>query len=64
MKDNLTKTGMIGRPMGMPREVLEKMGKTNPTAKAVSALVNGSTSLDEKRRIVRRMQMDNLNNHK
>ncbi|SHJ70632.1 hypothetical protein [Paraburkholderia terricola] len=64
MKDDTTKAGIIGRPMGMPRKVLEQMGKTNPAAKAVSALMNGSTSLDEKRRIVRRMQMDNLNNEK
>jgi len=62
MKRDAAKAGIIGRPMGMPREVLEK--KTNPAAKAVSALVNGGTTLDEKRRIVRRMQMYNLNNRK
>ncbi|ASW00025.1 hypothetical protein [Paraburkholderia aromaticivorans] len=64
MKDDATKAGIIGRPMGMPRKALEKIGKTSPAAKAVSALVNGGTTLEEKRRIVRRMQMDQLNNRK
>lgn len=51
---------LTGRPMSLPRSLLDRID--SPIAKALSALDKGTMSLDEKRRIVRQMQIANLNN--
>lgn len=51
---------LANRPMGLPRKLLDRID--SPIAKALSALDKGTMSLDEKRRIVRQMQIANLNN--
>ncbi|WP_321808069.1 hypothetical protein [Burkholderia sp. BCC1993] len=64
MKNDTSKGFPIGRPMGIPNRLLEQMGRTSPAAKAVRSLMTGGASLDAKRRIVRQMQIDNLNTKK
>ncbi|HDR9061068.1 TPA: hypothetical protein QDB24_002979 [Burkholderia vietnamiensis] len=64
MKNDITKGFPIGRPMGIPNRLLDHIGRTSPAAKAVRALMTGGASLDEKRRIVRQMQTDNLKTKK
>ncbi|MBR8214691.1 hypothetical protein [Burkholderia vietnamiensis] len=64
MKNDATKCLPIGRPMGIPSHLLDQMCRTSPAAKAVRALMTGGMSLDEKHRVVRQMQIDNLNTKK
>ena len=64
MKNDISKCLPIGQPMGIPSRLLAQLGRTSPAAKAAHAMMAGAMSLDEKRRIVRNMQLSNLNNRK
>ncbi|WP_233862867.1 hypothetical protein [Paraburkholderia adhaesiva] len=63
MKDEAIHMMGLRRPMGMPREALRQLAKTNPAAQAMNVLAQGVAPLDEKRRIVRQMQMNALNHN-
>lgn len=64
MKNDILKGLPIGRPMGIPSRLLAQLGRTSPAAKAMHTMMTGTMSLDEKRRIVRNMQINNLKTRK
>lgn len=64
MKNDISKILPFGQPMGIPGRLLAQLGRTSPAAKAMHTMMTGAMSLDEKRRIVRDMQIDNLKTSK